>query len=197
MEEENKSLYQKVQEKLNENEQKIENAIVPLRALPVSARTNAIIHMYAMGAKQKDIALKLNLSVARIQAILASEGAKKEVSRIQKEIFYDDPKAAFQAMIPNALKAHKRLLKPSAKEASQLGALKEVYERTWGKAVQPIEHGGSGIKELLMALDKKNRPEEQKAHSGDGSEPIEADFKEISSEKPKDDLDQWLDANDF
>ena len=158
-----------------------------------SFRTKAVIHMAAMGYSTKQIAAQMNVTASRISNILNSTGAKAEVERIQQEMFYNGPKEAFKAMLPKAVKTVRRLMNKDEKGSVQLGAAKEVFERSWGKAVQPVEVGGSAIKDLLMALDSNRRKIEDKPSNGDA---IEADFRELpkdESSPPKDELDSWLD----
>lgn len=168
--------------------QKIENQ--PDRAQPMAYRTKAIIHMIAMGFSKKEVAKQMNLSPARIHHILSSSGAKAEIERIQKEFFFTDPQAMFKAMVPKAARTIRKLMiDPAEKGSTRLGAANTVLDRALGKAVQPIEHQGSAIKDLLLALDSNNRKKEVE------TEITEAVFKEISNNPQKDDLENWLDAN--
>jgi hypothetical protein len=193
MDEETPSVQDALKEKREESLRKIEEINkLPDRAKPMAFRTRAIIHMTAMGVTKKEIARQMNLSEARIHHILSSESAKKEVERIQHEWFFQDPQKMFRAMVPKAAKRLNKLISKEEKGSTQLGAIGMVLDRALGKAVQPVEVGGSAIKELLMALDKNNRPKEDKPGSTDI---VEAEYKEIQPTQTKDDMDSWLDEN--
>lgn len=183
------------QEKIAERRKEIKDSVetmkdLPERVKPMSVRTSAMIRMAAIGYTKKQIAKDLNLSETRVYHILSSSGAKREIERIQNEFFFNEPQKAFKARLPKAFKAIDRLLSPKAKESSQLLASKEVFDRAMGKSVQPVEHTGSAIKELLMAMDKKNRQEEAIEA---GFDIVDAEFREVKTEEKKDEFDLLLD----
>lgn len=196
MDDEKKSFQQLVIEK---RDQALEAVSKVDASKPLAYRISAMVHMAAIGINQKDIAMKFNISPSRVSAVLSSSSARTEIARLQKELFFDNPQEMFKAMLPDAGKTIKRLLSPTQKGSVQLGAAREVFDRSLGKAVQPVEVGGSAIKELLIAIDRKNRAQEDVARGVVSSDITDAEYRQIvnKTEESEDDMDKWLNENDF
>jgi predicted transcriptional regulator len=164
----------------------------PMAAQSLSFRVKAACHLAAFGMSNKDIAEQLNLSKERVSTILNGPSAKYHIEKLQKEMFMGDATKAFQAMVPKALRTTRRLLSKNAKEAVQLGAAREVFDRTYGKPKQTVEHQGSALKELFSELDRRDKA---KAGIGDATEGIiDAEFHAISdADDDRDEMDRLLD----
>lgn len=173
---------------VKENYQKIED-----KDQKLSYRTRAMVHMAAMGFSRKEISAHFGINPSRVSAVLGSASAKREILRLQDEMFFKNPQRMFMAEVPKAFRQVKKLLHgKQTKDAVKLQAANTVFDRALGKPVQEIKHEGNAIRELFLAMDKRSAGVET-VRSG----VVDAEFTEVSVETKKSDdpMDNWLDEN--
>jgi predicted transcriptional regulator len=156
-----------------------------------SKRVLVAIRMIALGFTKRETAQYLGITEARLREITKSKSVQKEIDRISSDLFVQNPQKLFQMALPSAFRKVKKLMQSAQKESVQLAAASMIFDRALGKPTQEIKHEGSGIRQLLEALDKKN------VETLQPKDIIEAEFKEVSEQivEKKDELDQWLDEN--
>ena len=158
----------------------------------LSLRHRAVCQMAAIGFTPVQIAEQIGLSKERVSLILRSTTGRREVEKLQNELFFKDPKRMFLAEVPKAFKKVKKILhSKEARDSEVLKAADMIFDRAMGKPTQEIQHEGSAIRQLFEALDKASNPEVKKVESV----VIDAEFKEVKKEEQKDEIDQWLDEN--
>jgi len=192
---ENKSHHEKLMDKKYGDAENLKNQINSTKdaAEKQSMRSKAMIHMAALGWTKKQTAEYLGISPARVQAVLGTQSAKQQIFKLQEELFVRDPQKMFLQILPSAVKVAKTvMLSKKTTNSVKVDTAFRFMDRALGKPVQEIKHEGNAIRELFMALDRKNRGEDDVVKK---DEPIDAEFKEVESEVKKDPLDNWLDEN--
>lgn len=158
----------------------------------ITLRHRAICQMAALGFTPKHISEQIGISKERVSAILRSESGKAAVIALQNELFFKDPRKMFLAEVPRAFRKLKKVLhSDETRDSDILKAADMVFDRAMGKPTQEIHHEGSAIRQLFEALDAKNNPKVIEVES----KVVDAEFKEVSKEEQKDEMDQWLDDN--
>lgn len=120
----------------------------------LSHRHRFIAHLAALGHTGVEIAERTGMTQVRISSLLRTAIVSAEVERVRNVIFSRDPDEAMRTMIPKALRVVDEVLtNPQEKASTRVDAAFRLFDRTHGKAVQRVEHGGSLIRELFRRLD--------------------------------------------
>jgi hypothetical protein len=194
MEKEKKSMKQVVEQKVKTYKEKVDEQVELLKDAPISARVKAVCHMAAIGFNKKEIAVSLGIPEGRVGAVLSSKSAKAQIDKIQHDLFFADPQKMFRTEVPRAFRRIRKVLYgEKTKDGDVLKAADMIFDRALGKPKQEVQHETSSIKQLFEMLDKQNQETTIEVKAVKTDQPIEdAQFKEKTEEKPKDDMDAWL-----
>lgn len=193
--EKSKSLHEKMMDKKCSESASMKEIIDQERnpATKQSYRSVAIIKMAILGWSPKQISEYLGLTPQRVSTILNSKSGKDQVRIGQHEMFTKNPQQMFLDILPDAVNTAKRAMKDKKTTTSvRVDAAFKFMDRALGKPLQEIKHEGNAIRELFMALDRKNRGEDE---SGSKENAIDAEFKEVKSDVNIDPIDKWVDEN--
>lgn len=161
----------------------------------MNATHKAICHFAALGFRNKEIAIQLNLTPGNVSQVVCSETGKYYIAKLQREMFVEDPQKMFMTEVPRAFRRVKKIISdPKAKHMEALAASKEMFDRALGKPVQEIKTEGSAIRTLIEMLDREMS---EKKHTPQKSDQVvTAEFHEVETDdSQKDDLDRYLDDN--
>jgi hypothetical protein len=159
-------------------------------------RVQAIIHLCALGLTPKQISEQLNCSQQWVKNVMKSESFQREVDRVSYQLYIKEPQKMFQSIVPKAVSvAYKEMTSKKTSSKVKVDAAFRFIERAYGKPKQEIEHVGTTLKDIYLALDSKKKSpqdiqdaeytsaEEKISKFDDGSSPVEdeADDEESGS----------------
>lgn len=116
----------------------------------------AVIHMAAFGTTAQSIARQLQIPKARVERVLESDTVKKEVYRLQTEIFEKDAHKIYLRMLPMATNVIMEIMtKKMYKESTRLDAAKYLTDRALGKPKEVVEQNTNMLADILGNLQKQ------------------------------------------
>lgn len=139
----------------------------------------AMAHYAAIGYPDRVIAKQLRVPTTIVTKILSSEQMKKEVLRMQDELYRHDYQKIFQRILPVAVNtAFKVMTSKKTKENVRVEAAFKFMDRALGKPKETVENKTTLVSEVMEVIAKK--AQEQK--------PIDAEFAPVEkSESVQDD----------
>lgn len=121
-------------------------------------RVQAIVHLAALGLTPKQISEQLNCSQQWIKNVMKSDSFQKEVDRVSYQLFIKEPQKMFQSIVPKAVNiAYKEMTSKKTSSKVKVDAAFKFIERAYGKPKQEVEHTGTTLKDIYLALDSKKK----------------------------------------
>ncbi len=141
-----------------EMETKIEQVKIAATSPAQKNRMRAIIHLAALGLTPKQISEQLSCSQQWIKNVMKSDSFQREVERVSHQLFMKEPQKMFQSIVPKAVSvAYKEMTNKKTSSKVKVDAAFRFIERAYGKPKQEIEHTGTTLKDLYLALDEKKK----------------------------------------
>lgn len=137
-------------EKLNAAKEKA----VQTRGAVARNKIQAVCHLAAMGIDPGLIAEQLGCSRSSVNSVIKSDSGSREIERIRERLFMQEPNKMFQSIAVKAVQvAYAAMMDKKTKTQTKVDAAFKFIERAYGKPKQEIEHTGSTLKDLILALD--------------------------------------------
>lgn len=167
---------------------------------PGSARTKAILYLAAMGQKPADISRQLGVTASRVSVLINSESGKKEIDRLQYELFIRDPQKMFLKILPDAVRTAQEVMGDFGQKGSvRADVAFRFMDRALGKPKETVQHeGGFSIRHLFEQLDQMKKgptPIPAASRTIEGSPGPETPPAAAQGPVETDPVDDWIESN--
>lgn len=121
-------------------------------------RHNLVAYLASVGLTTAAISEQTGYSKAYVSKLLSNTKVKMEIKSIQRQMFGEDPRKRFHALINQAIDTIEEvMLDENQKGATRLSAAQIIEERVLGKATQQVDIGTNLIRALFERMDQQKK----------------------------------------